>query len=129
MLRRGLIFLGSDDAEGAPAFEGQPLSVGCRLELVRKRSPWGKKSDLVRVIVGTDPLRADLLLTGAGLMPEHARFYFHPEKSDTTDFRPLHPGCVRVNGRVPETLEWVRLLGGEELALGPLRFRYEELEP
>jgi hypothetical protein len=41
------------------------------------------------------------------------------------DLLVIHPGSTKVSGRSVDPREWVQLLGGEELELGPWRFRYE----
>lgn len=82
----------------------------------------------MRVILGSHPDRADLLLRGEGIRPEHFRVYFRPEVAGSTEARPLLECPGHLNGRELEPLEWARLQTGDELSVGSWRFRYEELE-
>jgi hypothetical protein len=125
---RRLIFLGSGEADGELRLDGQPLQIGDAIPLERKRSPWREGAGALRVIVGSHPSRADALLTGDGIFPEHVRIYF-PGDGSPTDLRALHPASASLNGTPVEQLAWTPLHGGEELSLGPWRFRYEEVGP
>lgn len=80
-----------------------------------------------RVIVGSHEARADVLLNGEGIYPEHVRLYISREGGVPADLLVIHPASTRVNGRAVEPREWTSLSGGEELELGPWRFRYEEV--
>lgn len=125
--KKQLVFLAGDRARGDLLWEGVPLAPGTILGLVRKRSPWGKSTpdgqSVERVIVGSHPERADVLLCGAGIHAEHVRFYF--PSSGPPEVRPLLADSLQVNGKPREALEWITLAGGEELWLGPWLFRYE----
>jgi hypothetical protein len=128
---RRLVFLGPAAAAGAPPragllHEGAPLAPGAALRLRRRRSPWSAGRESERVIAGTSPARADILLAGEGILPEHLRLYFPRAGPGPADLLPIHPGSVRVNGAAVAPREWTALRGGEEIELGPWRFRYEQ---
>jgi hypothetical protein len=122
---RRLVFLGTTAAPLFLRHEGEVIAAGHVLLLVRRRSPWNPQRDTDRVIAGTHPSRADLLLAGEGIHPEHIRIYFSKVPGSPADLLAIHPGSTRVNGLPVEPREWTRLLGGEEISLGPWRFRYE----
>ncbi|HVR76178.1 MAG TPA: FHA domain-containing protein [Planctomycetota bacterium] len=122
---RRLVFLGTSGAPLLLRNEGEVIAAGHILLLVRRRSPWSLHRDTERVIAGTHPSRADVLLAGEGIHPEHIRIYFSRVPGSAADLLAIHPGSTRVNGLPVEPREWTRLLGGEELSLGPWRFRYE----
>ena len=118
-----LIYLGATESEGALLHEGLPLRPGAVLALERKRSPWGRGRAVVRVIVGSDGARADILLDGDGIQPEHLRFY-HTVGSGTTDMRPLHADSTRLDGVPVRALDWITLHGGETITVASWRFRF-----
>jgi len=133
--RRSLVFLGpslpsEQTAEGEPKairpllHEGLPLQVGTDLPLVRCRSPWSAQRDTERIIVGSHPARADVLLSGVGIHPEHVRLYLPSDPGAATDLLVIRPGSTRLEERPVEPREWAALRGGEILELGPWRFRY-----
>jgi hypothetical protein len=124
--RHALVFLGPEDASHpatALACEGEVLSPGAVLPLARVRSPPWHRRPQDRVIVGSDPARADVLLAGDGIRREHLRVYIWKDGS-AVEMRPLDEGSTRVNGRLLGRVEEVRLDGGERLALGPWLFRF-----
>lgn len=133
--RRSLVFVGpslpsEETAEGKPRairpllYEGLQLQAGTDLPLVRCRSPWSEQRDTERILVGSHPARADVLLSGVGIHPEHVRLYLPLDSSQATDLLVIRPGSTRVDGRLVEPREWAALRGGEILELGPWRFRY-----
>ena len=124
---RRLVFLGNVKGQGGLLFEGQPLPPNQALRLQRKRSPWNPAREVERVIVGSHGARADILLEGEGIYPEHVRLYIPKESGVPADLLVINPASTRVNGRLVEPREWTSLSGGEELELGPWRFRYEEV--
>jgi hypothetical protein len=124
---RRLVFLGAGGEERLRG-EGKLLEPGDVLVLERRRSPWNPHRDVDRVIVGSHRQRADVLLEGKGVHPEHVRLYL-PRSEGPVDLCPIRPESTRVNDRAVEPREWTQLAGGEELCLGPWRFRYESAEP
>ncbi|MBI4604216.1 MAG: FHA domain-containing protein [Planctomycetes bacterium] len=128
MVHRRLVFLGPRGSGEALRYEGRLLQGGESLPVVRTRSPWSPSAAAERVIVGAHPARADVLLEGAGIHPEHVRLYV-PRAGGPADFLAIHPASTRVNGKPVEPRDWTRLEGGEEVELGPWRFRYEDEEP
>jgi len=124
MRSRRLVYLGSNDPAAPLSCEGRELSPGEAVELRHRRSPWRAGQEIERVIIGSHRSRADVLLEGSGIRPEHVRVYL-PASDGPVDFRPLHEGAASLAGRPIEALEWTPLAGGEEIELGPYRFRYE----
>jgi len=120
---RRLVFLGARGDERLRG-EGKLLEPGDALILERRRSPWNPHRDVERVIVGSHRQRADVLLEGEGVHPEHVRLYF-PRSGGPLDLSAILPDSTRVNDRPVEPRDWTQLAGGEELCLGPWRFRYE----
>src|SRR5262245_37219368 len=125
MRRPRLIYLGRTD-EGQPGaaappllWEGAALAPGTELPLLRKRSPWGASRDVERVIVGSQGARADVLLHGEGLQPEHVRLYLPSDPAAPIDLLAIREAPVRVNGRAVGPRDWSPLAGGEEIELGP----------
>jgi hypothetical protein len=102
-----------------------PLATGAELDVRRKRSPWGASRDVERVIVGSHGARADVLLSGEGIHPEHVRLYLPADPAPPIDLLAIREASTRVNGRAVEPRDWTQLAGGEEIELGPWRFRYE----
>jgi hypothetical protein len=141
MLRRKLVYLGpahegpdgAPDAEQAPPEtplrgEGQPLAPGAVLDLVRRRSPWGADRDVERVIVGSHSRRADVLLEGDGVRPEHVRFYLPRSSAGPDDLRALAEGAVWINSEPLAVAGWRAMAHGDEVRLAGWRFRYERIE-
>jgi len=125
---RRLIFLGrtGDEPSGdALLHEGRPLSPGEALSIERKRSPWNAHRGVERVIVGSHPARADVLLEGPGIRPEHVRIYFPLSGPGPADLLPIEGADTKILGSSAGPRDWSSLQGGEELELGPWRFRYE----
>lgn len=132
---RSLVFLGGtpgaeNRGEAGSAlvtllWEGEPLRPGARIELRRRRSPWRTGRPVVRVILGSDRRRADVLLEGPGVEGDHARLYLSREGIEVNDFRVVRESDARVNGRPVRSGDWTPLASGDELSLGPWRFRFE----
>ena len=74
--------------------------------------------------MGSHPARADVLIAGEGILPEHVRLYL-PGKDAAADLLAIHPGSTRAGGKAVEPREWAALQGGEEIEMGPWRFRFE----
>jgi hypothetical protein len=129
VIRRRLVYLGPAPG-AAPAgellHEGGPLVAGARLELVRKRSRWNAHRGVERIIAGSHAGRADLLLEGAGVHPEHVRLYLPLQTEGPNDLLSTQPGSVRVNGRDVAPRDWCALRPGDEVELGPWLFRFEQ---
>lgn len=111
--------------ETALRCEGSVVRPETAFELQRRRSPWRDSRPHVRVIVGSHPQRADLLLQGDRIYPEHLRFYFPKEGDGPLEMRVIHEDSTLLNGEPAPALEWLTLEGGEEIDLGPWRWRYE----
>jgi len=125
---RRLIFLGRTGEEPSGEtllHEGRPLSPGEALPLERKRSPWNAHRGVERVIVGSHPARADVLLVGPAIRPEHVRIYFPLSGPGPADLLPIEGAETKVLGSPKGPRDWTSFQGGEELELGPWRFRYE----
>ena len=125
---RRLVFLGRTGEEPSGEtllHERRPLSPGEALPLERKRSPWNAHRGVERVIVGSHPARADVLLEGPGIRPEHVRIYFPLTGPGPADLLPIEGAETKVLGSPKGPRDWTGFQGGEELELGPWRFRYE----
>ena len=122
-----LIYLGPIEAAATEdlLLENALLELNAVLPLVRQRSPWRRFKGMERVILGSDARRADILLRGDGIHPEHIRFYIAIDGSPT-DLRSLNPDSTLLNGTPVEALEWTELHGGEEITVASWRFRYEQ---
>jgi hypothetical protein len=125
---RRLVFVAGEGTPGVLRYEGVPIGVGQALPIERKRSPWNPQRDSERVIVGSHSGRADVLLEGEAVHPEHLRLYFRSDGRSPVDLLVIQPDSTRVNGLPVEPREWTQLVGGEELLIGPWKFRYEEGE-
>ena len=101
------------------------MVAGEAAALVRRRSPWREDGESERVTVGSHPTRADVLISGLGILSEHVRLYLPRSGGKPADLLVIQPGSTKVSGRSVDPREWVQLLGGEGLGLGPWRFRYE----
>lgn len=109
--------------------EGCALAPGALLPLVRKRSPWRAGRPTERVLVGSHPARADILLEGEGIRPEHVRVYFPREGDGPADLLVIESHTTRVAGQPVEPRDWTALQGDEEIEFGPWRFRYVHSGP
>ncbi len=135
MVRRRLRYLGphrqgtrTGDESAPPEellYEGKPLKRESQVDLVRKRSPWSSSRPVERVLLGSHPARADVWLQGVGVGYEHARFYLSRASTEVNDLKVMRPDDVWVNDRAVDVHEWYDLKSGDELRLGPWRFRFE----
>ena len=128
MPARYLVYQGSRKSEpGEILVEGEPPEPGHKVSLERRRSPWDPQRDVVRVIVGSDPARADVLVEAAGIEPEHFRLYLSLENESPNDLKVIVDGTVGINGRTIPHTEWYPLVSGDEIVCGTWVFRYEQL--
>ncbi len=107
-------------------WDGRPVEPGERIPLCWERSPiWNPRHRFSRIILGSDPDRADVRLVGTGVQAEHIRFYIS-NADGSIEMRPMHGQSTRLDGRSLERLEECTLQGGEELTIGPWVFRLQE---
>ena len=127
MPSRKLIYLGSNTPEsGEILVEGEPFQSGSAVVVKRRRSPWDPARPVERVIVGSDPARADVLIDAPGIEAEHVRLYLPVAGDGDNDLKVIVDGTVKVNARnVPHT-EWLAVRSGDELELGPWLFRFDQ---
>lgn len=130
MLQRRLVYLGPEPAasgERSPEplrYEGRPLEPDATIDLVRRRSPWNPAKRIERIVMGSNPTRADVLLEGEGLAAEHARLYLSTDDPDVNDLRAMQGVRLLVNGREVDVHEWCALKPGDEVQMGCWRFRF-----
>jgi hypothetical protein len=137
IMKARLIFLGhgtvdenSDLARGGEAgrlVEPRNLTVDAPISLeIKHVSRWHRR-DVTRVIVGSDPKRADVLLVDEPLTVsgEHARFYLNHDDLALSELRPMRGSPVSVNGQRLRDFQWTKLRHGDEIQLGQWRFRFE----
>ena len=73
---RNLVYQGSRKSEtGEILVEGEAFLPGDVVALKRRRSPWDPSRPVERIILGSNPARADVLVKAAGIEAEHVRFY------------------------------------------------------
>lgn len=103
------------------------LCAGDVLPLVLNHPERWRRQDIARVIVGSDPTWADLVLVDEPLTirREHARFYLNHRAPDDSDFRAMKGCPVVINGRLHPPFEWINIHHGDEIQLSCWRFRYE----
>ena len=127
MPSRHLISQGSGKPDlGEILIEGEAPEPGHKVELVRRRSPWDPERDVVRVIVGSDPARADVLIEAAGIEPEHFRLYLSLKDQSPSDLKVIVDGTVGVNGRTVPHTEWCSLENGDKIECGRWIFHFEQ---
>jgi hypothetical protein len=132
-LRRArLIFLGKAGNAAAESRLVVPagLRVGDAIALeLRHRERW-RREDVTRVIVGSEPTWADVVLVDEPLTiaREHARFYLNHAAPERSDFRAMKGCPAIINGRLHPPFEWVNIHNGDEIQLSCWRFRYEYAE-
>jgi hypothetical protein len=105
------------------------IVVGTAIALeIKHPSRWSRK-DVTRVIVGSNPDRADVLLVDEPLsiIGEHIRFYLNQTDPTASELRPMNHASVSVNGKRLQDLQWAGLQHDDEIQLGAWRFRYEIL--
>lgn len=127
MPSRHLIYQGSRKSDhGGILIEGETPEPGHKVSLVRRRSPWDPERDVVRVIVGSNPARADVLIEADGIEPEHFRLYLPLQGEGPNDLKVIVDGTVGINGRTVPHTEWYPLEDGDELECGTWIFRFEQ---
>ncbi len=127
MPSRHLVFKGSRKSDhGEILIEGEAPGPGHKVSLVRRRSPWDPERDVVRVIVGSDPARADVLIEAEGIEPEHLRLYLPLKEDGPNDLKVIVDGTVGINGRTVLHNEWYPLAAGDEVECGTWIFSFEQ---
>jgi hypothetical protein len=88
------------------------------------------RADVTRVIIGSNPDRADVLLVDDPLTigGEHVRFYLNHAAPSASHLRPMKNAVVLINGEPHQPFEWVNPKHGDEIQLGDWRFRFEVLD-
>ena len=127
MPSRKLTFLGSSASDsGEILVENEAFLPGGVVALKRRRSPWDPSRPVERIILGSNPARADVLVKAVGIEAEHVRFYLPVDGCGDNDLKVIVDGTVKVNGRnIPHT-EWIALVDGDELALSSWLFKFEQ---
>ena len=124
---RKLIYLGSSASDpGEILIEGEPGRPGRGVSHKRRRSPWDPARPIERVIVGSHPARADVLIDADGIEPEHIRLYLPVDGGGKNDLKVIVDGTVKVNGRPVRHTEWYALQDSDELDFGSWLFRFED---
>ena len=127
MPSRKLTYLGSSASDSSEILvEGEAFLPGGVVALKRRRSPWDPSRPVERVILGSNPARADVLVKAVGIEAEHVRLYLPVDSCGDNDLKVIVDGTVKVNGRnVPHT-EWLALVDGDELEMGGWAFKFEQ---
>lgn len=127
MPSRKLTFLGSSASDsGEILVEDEAFLPGGVVALKRRRSPWDPSRPVERIILGSNPARADVLVKAVGIEAEHVRFYLPVDGCGDNDLKVIVDGTVKVNGRsIPHT-EWLALVDGDELELSSWLFKFEQ---
>ena len=127
MSSRKLTFLGSSASDsGEILVEDEAFLPGGVVALKRRRSPWDPSRPVERIILGSNPARADVLVKAVGIEAEHVRFYLPVDGCGDNDLKVIVDGTVKVNGRnIPHT-EWLALVDGDELELSSWLFKFEQ---
>ena len=127
MPSRKLTFLGSSASDsGEILVEDEAFLPGGEVALKRRRSPWDPSRPVERIILGSNPARADVLVKAVGIEAEHVRFYLPVDGCGDNDLKVIVDGTVKVNGRnIPHT-EWVALVDGDALELSSWLFKFEQ---
>ena len=127
MPSRKLTYLGSSASDSSEILvEGETFLPGGVVALKRRRSPWDPSRPVERVILGSNPARADVLVKAAGIESEHVRFYLPVDGCGDNDLKVIVDGTVKVNGRNVAHTEWLALVDGDELELGGWVFKFEQ---
>ena len=128
-MRAWLLFLGKADDAGTDnqLLDPPKLAVGDCLELELRHPERWRRQDVTRVIVGSEPTWADLVLIDERrtIQREHARFYLNHQFPESSDFRAMKQCPIAINGQRHPPFEWVNLRNGDEIQLSDWRFRYE----
>jgi hypothetical protein len=124
-----LIFLGAADGTSTSTLTdaGTPLRVNDPVALTLKYAHRWTREDVTRVIVGSNPDRADVLLVDEPLTigGEHVRFYLNHADPPASHLRPMKNAPVTINGELQKPFEWIHPKNGDEILLGKWRFRFE----
>lgn len=123
-----LIFLGATkNSPAARLVEPRGLEAGAGIPLTLKQGHNWSREDVTRVIVGSNPDRADVLLVDEPLTigGEHARFYLNHAEPAASHLRPMKNSLVVINGEPQKQFEWIHPKNGDEIQLGAWRFRFE----
>jgi hypothetical protein len=128
-VRARLLFLGAAGETDRPRRILVPpaLRVGDPLPLQLRHHQRWRRQDVTRVILGSDPTWADLVLVDEPLRiaREHARFYLNHRAPDNSDLRPMKQCPVIINGRLRPPFEWINIHNGDQIELAGWRFGYE----
>jgi hypothetical protein len=133
-MKARLVFLSGVEASPSKSvslfLDSRPLRVGDSVPLELKNPLRWQREDITRVIVGSNPDRADVLLTDEPptIGGEHARFYLNHATPAASHMRPMRNAVVLLNGNPQQPLAWVHPKHGDEIQLGGWRFRFEILD-
>src|SRR2546426_12001358 len=124
-----LIFLG-DIAGGARQSQllvPPNLGVGDVLPLELRHPERWRRADVTRIIVGSEPTWADLVLIDEPLtvQREHARFYLNHQWPERSDLRAMRGCAVTINGQPHPAFAWVNIRHGDAVSLSCWQFRFE----
>ena len=127
-----LMYLGPSEAasEEARLVKPSELSIDKRLPLnLHHQHRWGR-TDITRVIVGSDSSWADLELVDEPLTirKEHVRFYLNHRDPEHSDFRVMKHCHVLINGKIQYPFQWYNIKNRDEIELSVWRFRYEFIQ-
>lgn len=124
-----LIYLGKTDnaSPGGRLILPAGLQVGDRLPLILRHPQRWRRTDVTRVIVGSEPTWADVVIADEPLTirHEHARFYLNHAAPERSDFRAMKGCPAIINGKLHPPFEWVNIRNGDEIQLSCWKFRYE----
>ncbi|MCH2586733.1 MAG: hypothetical protein MK138_18415 [Planctomycetes bacterium] len=127
MPSRKLTFLGSSASDsGEILVEDEAFLPGGVVALKRRRSPWDPSRPVERIILGSNPARADVLVKAVGIEAEHVRFYLPVDGCGDNDLKVIVDGTVKGNGRNIPPTEWIALVDGDELELSSWLFKFEQ---
>lgn len=128
-MRAWLIFLGKSSNATAENQLVEPvgLKVGDTVPLELRHPELWRREDVTRVIVGSEPTWADVVLADEPLTirREHARFYLNHRSPERSDFRAMKGCPVIINGAPHPPFEWINIQNRDEIQLSCWRFRYE----
>jgi hypothetical protein len=127
-MKARLIFLGAANNSGLTlTLDGVPLRTGDVVALLLKHAQRWTREDVTRVIVGSNPDRADVLLADdpPTIGGEHVRFYLNHSDPPASHLRPMKNARVVINGEPRKPFEWIHPKHGDEMQLGAWKFRIE----
>lgn len=127
-----LIFLGAAEETSPSTLScaGTPLLANDTVTLTLRDTHRWTREDVTRVIVGSNPDRADVLLVDEPLTigAEHVRFYLNHADPPASHLRPMKNAPVTINGELQKQFEWIHPKNGDEIWLGRWRFRFEMMD-